>query len=70
MSLAALVRWLAEKPSDQAPAQEIPWREIPMPTVQAQGQWAAELAFKDGSTLRLSAQAANGLLQPWLASRR
>jgi hypothetical protein len=41
-----------------------------MPAVQSQGQWAAELAFKDGSTLRVSAQAAHALLEPWLAARR
>ena len=41
-----------------------------MAAIPTQSQWAAELAFKDGSTLRLSAQAANGLLEPWLASRR
>jgi hypothetical protein len=69
MSLSALVRWLGENPSSQATAQGIPWREVSMPALQTQGQWAAELAFKDGSTLRLSAQAANALLEPWLASR-
>jgi len=70
MSLSALVRWLAENPSGQATPQGIPWREVSVSALQAQSQWAAELAFKDGSTLRLSAQAANGLLEPWLASRR
>ena len=70
MSLSALVRWLAENPSVQATAQGIPWREVSMATAQTQSHWAAELIFKDGSTLRLSAQVANGLLEPWLASRR
>jgi hypothetical protein len=70
MSLSALVRWLGENPFGQATGQVIPWREVSMSTVQTQSQWAAELAFKDGSTLRLSAQAANGLLEPWLALRR
>ena len=69
MSLSALVRWLCEKPTAPATAQVIPWREVSMPAVQTQSQWAAELAFKDGTTLRLSAQAAKGLLEPWLASR-
>jgi hypothetical protein len=69
MSLSTLARWLAEIASGQAAPHDIPWREIPMPAVQAQSQWAAELAFKDGSALRLSAQAVNGLLEPWLASR-
>jgi len=41
-----------------------------MPAVQTQSQWAAELAFKDGSVLRFSAQIATSLLEPWLASRR
>lgn len=70
MSLSALVRWLGEKPSGQATAQMIPWREVPMAALQTPSQWAAELAFKDGSTLRLSAGAADGLLQAWLTSRR
>ena len=70
MSLSALVRWLGENPSSPAASQVIPWREVSMSAVQTQNQWAAELAFKDGSTLRLSAQAAKGLLEPWLASRR
>jgi hypothetical protein len=70
MSLSALVRWLAENPSGQAAVQAIAWQEVSMPAVQTQSQWAAELAFKDGNTLRLSAQAVNGLLEPWLASRR
>jgi hypothetical protein len=70
MSLSALVRWLSENPSRQAAAQVIPWREVPMAAVQTQSQWAAELVFKDGSALRLSAQAVNGLLELWLAARR
>jgi hypothetical protein len=70
MSLSALVRWLSENPSRQAAAQVIPWREVPLAAVQTQSHWAAELVFKDGSALRLSAQAVNGLLEPWLASRR
>ena len=68
MSLSALVRWLAENPP--APAQGIPWREVSMAAVQTQSPWAAELVFKDGSALRLSAQAVNGLLELWLAARR
>ena len=41
-----------------------------MAAVQTQSPWAAELVFKDGSALRLSAQAVNGLLELWLAARR
>ena len=70
MSLSALVRWLGESPSGQAPAQGVSWREVSMAAAQPQSHWAAELVLQDGSTLRLSAQAANGLLEPWLASRR
>jgi hypothetical protein len=70
MSLSALARWLGENFHAPATSQGIPWREVSVSALQAQSQWAAELAFKDGSALRLSAQAVNGLLAPWLASRR
>jgi hypothetical protein len=70
MSVSALVRWLAEDDDRPGGQSDFQWQEISVAGVEPQSGWAAELAFKDGCTLRLSAQAAGVVLEPWLQSRQ
>jgi len=67
---STLVRWLRES----ATATVIPpapprFQEVPLSSVLGTAPWAAEIAFADGTTVRLASALASSLLQPWLAAR-
>ena len=70
MGLSTLGKWLQ---MDNAPvgqkASSPGWQEVVLPAIAPVSGWAAEIAFKDGSVLRLSSATAIALLEPWLDAR-
>jgi hypothetical protein len=68
MGLSTLGKWLQLEKAVPARLASLPWQEVALAAVPSPA-WAAEIAFKDGSTLRLGASAADTLLGRWLACR-
>jgi len=44
-------------------------QEIPLSSLLGTSPWAAEIAFTEGTTVRLASALAGSLLQSWLAAR-
>jgi len=70
MGFSTLGKWLQKEnaPPGFHNADSPRWQEVILPAASSQG-WAAEIAFKDGPILRLSAATANAMLGSWLNSR-
>jgi transcriptional regulator with XRE-family HTH domain len=69
MGLSTLAKWLQkENLSPARNSDSPPWREVILPAAPGPG-WVAEIAFQDGSLLRLSTATAAGLLPAWLDAR-
>ena len=70
IGLSTLGRWLRDRVPTAVEPPALPrLQEVPLSSLLGTLSWAAEITFADGTTVRLTGEVADRLLQPWLLAR-